>query len=74
MLISCAKNGQENKLFDIAQNEPVVIDTACKWVKPIFITIDEIELIENGTISAETARQILAHNETYMLLCNPDKL
>lgn len=39
-----------------------VVDTACKWVRPIMIG-------NADTLSEETARQIEVHNETWEVNC-----
>ncbi|URA06929.1 putative Rz1 protein [Xanthomonas phage Pfeifenkraut] len=43
--------------------DPVVVDTACKWVVPIYISKSQ------DNLSPETARQILAHNEAWKRNC-----
>jgi hypothetical protein len=49
------------------------VDIACKWVKPITLTKYEIKLIEEGEISPETAKMILAHNRAYKANCSKNK-
>lgn len=49
--------------------KPVVIDTACDWVKPISITKYEADLVQNGEISRGTAAQIVAHNRAVKKNC-----
>jgi hypothetical protein len=58
LLTACAIDGREIK----PPPTPVVIDTGCKWAAPIFISKSDV-------LTDETARQILAHNETYMTVC-----
>jgi hypothetical protein len=60
-------------MADVVRTAPVIVDTSCKWVKPILLSIDEVVLIEKGVISRETAAQILAHNETYARHCKKTK-
>ncbi|URA06790.1 Rz1 [Xanthomonas phage Langgrundblatt2] len=58
LLTSCVTNGRGiDKTPD-----PVVIDTACKWVG--FIYISKQDVLTDGT-----ARQILAHNEALAKNC-----
>lgn len=40
-----------------------VIDTACAWVRPIMVSRDD-------TLTDETARSILIHNETWERVCS----
>lgn len=47
-------------------NEPVVVDTACKWVKVIKLHADDWKLID-----IRTARAIDAHNTAVEKNCNP---
>lgn len=63
LISGCAINGRETEsIGDVIQQTPVVIDTACKWVKPVFISKQDV-------LTDGTARQILAHNETYLINC-----
>ncbi|PWC14225.1 hypothetical protein B4923_04775 [Brenneria roseae subsp. americana] len=56
MLIgSCAKIGPV---------PPVVIDTACNWVKPIYLTANDIKVMD-----WQTKRDILSHNQTWQKNC-----
>ncbi len=59
LLTSCAMNGNETK-------PPIVIDMYCKWASPILIS-------KNDVLSDGTARQILAHNETWKSFCKQVK-
>jgi hypothetical protein len=43
------------------------IDTACDWVRPILIAPSEVD-----TLTDDTARQILAHNEAFEAACETD--
>ena len=52
LLTACGTIGHEIK----------VVDTACEWTKPIYVSKADI-------ITDETAKQILAHNETGRLRC-----
>ncbi|MGV3692388.1 hypothetical protein [Citrobacter freundii] len=36
---------------------PVVVDTACDWVKPIYLTDHDIDVMDK-----QTKRYVLAHN------------
>lgn len=44
-----------------------VIDTSCAWAKPIILSKRDI-------LTDNTARQILAHNETWERLCRSSAL
>lgn len=48
--------------------KPVVVDTSCDWVGPIWLDKSEIDVMTDGTL-----RQILSHNETWKKKCS-DKL
>ncbi len=41
-----------------------VIDTGCEWVRPIYVSDHDIEVM-----SAPTQREILVHNETWVKNC-----
>jgi len=59
--------GQETETIgDTIQQKPVVIDTGCKWNRPILIS-------KSDNLTDGTARQILAHNETWNANCAEDK-
>ncbi|WP_237729443.1 hypothetical protein [Lelliottia amnigena] len=45
---------------------PVVVDTACDWVKPIYLTDHDIDVMDN-----QTKRDILAGNRSWLSNC-PD--
>lgn len=51
----------------------ITVDTACKWVKPIYISKSEVELIRSGAITPETARQIYSLNEQIVAVCGDTK-
>lgn len=55
LLMSCANNGRAIEKIN-------VIDTACSWVKPIYISKDD-------QLTDGTARQILSNNRAYMSSC-----
>lgn len=57
-LSSCKTNG---RAID-GISDTVVIDTACKWVVPIYIS-------KTDKLTDATARAILAHNETVERNC-----
>jgi len=74
LLMSCGITGPvPNSVGQAVQQKPVVIDTACDWVKPILLTIKETDLIKDGTISRGTAAQILAHNRAFSAHCHKSK-
>lgn len=43
---------------------PVVIDTACDWVKPIYLTDHDINVM-----SKQTKRELLVHNRSWRANC-----
>ncbi|HGC1985492.1 TPA: hypothetical protein ACIX5R_001103 [Escherichia coli] len=43
---------------------PVVVDTACDWVKPIYLTEHDIDVMDK-----QTKRDVLAHNKTLQSNC-----
>jgi len=44
---------------------PVVVDTACDWVKPIYLTDQDIEVMDR-----QTKKDILAHNKAWQANCH----
>lgn len=70
LLASCGTSGQETKaaqsIAEVVQTKPVVIDTACKWVNPIYIS--KADVLSDGT-----AKQILALNRTFVARCGEPK-
>ncbi|MBX4507301.1 hypothetical protein CF032_11495 [Klebsiella oxytoca] len=55
MLIgSCASNSPA----------PVVVDTACNWVRIIYLTDHDIDVLDR-----QTKRDILAHNKSVLANC-----
>ncbi|MGR7184876.1 hypothetical protein ACU62I_24720 [Klebsiella aerogenes] len=55
MLIgSCANNSPA----------PVVVDTACSWVRIIYLTEHDIDVLDK-----QTKRDILAHNKSVLANC-----
>lgn len=66
LLSACATTGQEidkPTVREIIKESVKVVDTACKWVSPIYIS-------KADTLTAGTARQILTHNETWKANCD----
>ncbi|QLR45487.1 hypothetical protein HV346_08845 [Enterobacter sp. RHBSTW-00994] len=43
---------------------PVVVDTACDWVKPIYLTDHDIDVMDR-----QTKKDILAHNKAWLANC-----
>ncbi|MBZ7195462.1 hypothetical protein FMK61_01535 [Klebsiella oxytoca] len=43
---------------------PVVVDTACSWVRIIYLTDHDID-----ALNMQTKRDILAHNKSIMANC-----
>ncbi|KLQ32679.1 hypothetical protein ABF72_07160 [Enterobacter hormaechei subsp. steigerwaltii] len=42
----------------------VVVDTACDWVKPIYLTDHDIDVLDR-----QTKKDILAHNKAWQANC-----
>lgn len=57
--MSCAENGNEVKY----------VDNYCTLYSPVYLTEHEIQLIESGEMSLETAKMILANNKIYEENC-----
>ncbi|WP_348637212.1 hypothetical protein [Enterobacter ludwigii] len=53
-IASCAERG----------SVPVVADTACDWVKPIYLTDHDIDVMDR-----QTKKDILAHNKAWQANC-----
>ncbi|MGG7688385.1 hypothetical protein PGO29_14985 [Klebsiella aerogenes] len=43
---------------------PVVVDTACNWVRIIYLTDHDIDVLDK-----QTKRDILAHNKSVLANC-----
>lgn len=56
---SCVKNG----------GVPVVVDTACDWVRPLYLTEQDIRVLDR-----KTKRDIAAHNRVWQRNCSPETL
>ncbi|HGC1927046.1 TPA: hypothetical protein ACIX5Q_004784 [Escherichia coli] len=54
LIVSCATTGPA----------PVVVDTACDWVKPIYLTDHDISAIDK-----QMKRDILTHKKTWQSNC-----
>ena len=54
LIASCAERG----------SVPVVADTACDWVKPIYLTDHDIDVMDR-----QTKKDILAHNKAWQANC-----
>ncbi|ESM80485.1 hypothetical protein L384_03360 [Enterobacter sp. MGH 38] len=54
LIASCVTNG----------SVPVVVDTGCDWVKPIFLTDQDIDVLDR-----QTKKDILAHNKAWKANC-----
>ncbi|MCS3488138.1 hypothetical protein M2422_001778 [Enterobacter sp. SLBN-59] len=57
MIASCEERGP-----------PVVVDTACDWVKPTYLTDRDIDVMDR-----QTKRDILAHNKAWQANCQNTK-
>lgn len=55
LISSCQTNGPA---------DPVVVDTACNWVVPIYLTKNDINVLD-----PQTKRAILAHDEKWEVNC-----
>ena len=67
VLTACAQdgvnnNGQPVRIEEVVRARTLIIDTACDWLRPIFIS-------RSDTLTIETARAILGHNETWEAQC-----
>ncbi|MFH7926301.1 hypothetical protein QCJ92_00001745 [Enterobacter roggenkampii] len=47
---------------------PVVVDTACDWVKPIYLTDHDIDVM-----GRQTKKDFLAHNKLLQSKCSFNK-
>jgi len=45
----------------------VVVDTACDWVKPIYLTDHDIDVMDR-----QTKKDILAHNKAWQANCQKE--
>ncbi|AYZ15690.1 MULTISPECIES: hypothetical protein [Klebsiella] len=54
LIASCASNSPG----------PVVVDTACIWVRVIYLTDHDIDMLD-----MQTKRDILAHNKSVLANC-----
>lgn len=62
-LTSCtATTPKTETVRTVIKSNSVVIDTACKWVKFIYVNRED-------NVTAKTARQILAHNRAVKANC-----
>jgi hypothetical protein len=46
----------------------VVVDTACDWVKPIYLTDHDIDVMDR-----QTKKDILAHNKAWQANCQKNQ-
>ncbi|HEM7536140.1 TPA: hypothetical protein ACJJ1B_004968 [Enterobacter roggenkampii] len=46
---------------------PVVVDTTCDWVKPIYLTDHDIDVMDR-----QTKKDILAHNKAWQANCQKE--
>lgn len=58
LIASCATTGPG----------PVVVDTACDWVKPIYLTDNDIDVMDS-----QTKKDILAYNKSWQVNCENKK-
>ncbi|MCD9730900.1 hypothetical protein LVT16_27130 [Klebsiella pneumoniae] len=54
LIVSCASTSPA----------PVVVDTACSWVRIIYLTDHDIDVLDK-----QTKRDILVHNKTAQINC-----
>ncbi|WP_132731242.1 hypothetical protein [Raoultella sp. BIGb0138] len=54
LIASCAKN----------LPAPVVVDTTCSWVRIIYLTDHDIDVLDT-----QTKRDILTHNKMVQIIC-----
>lgn len=58
LIVSCVERG----------SVPVVVDTACDWVKPLYLTDHDIDVMDR-----QTKKDILAHNKAWQANCQKEK-
>ncbi|WP_072277043.1 hypothetical protein [Kluyvera cryocrescens] len=58
LIASCGSRG----------SAPAVVDTACDWVKPIYLTEQDIAVMDK-----QTKRDVLTHNKTWEANCRKTK-
>nr|WP_233614178.1 hypothetical protein [Citrobacter freundii] len=56
LTVSCAKT---------LPAKPEVTDTACDWVKPIYLTNNDITVMDK-----QTKRDVLTHNKSWQVNCS----
>lgn len=67
LLTNCAANGPAtSEVTERIIDRPVIVDTACKWVKPIYVS-------RQDEFTDATARAILAHNKSVVANCGEPK-
>lgn len=65
--MNCAATTPTSKtVTHTVQSAPVIIDTSCKWVRSIRVNIED-------SVTAKTARQIVAHNRAVKANCGASK-
>jgi predicted small secreted protein len=64
LLTACATNGRG--INEVIESKPVIIDTGCKWIQPIYVSKKDV-------LTDGTARQILAHDEIWAKNCEQPK-
>ncbi|EOZ3730890.1 MULTISPECIES: hypothetical protein [Klebsiella] len=47
---------------------PVVVDTACSWVRIIYLTDHDIDVLDK-----QTKKDILSHNKSWQENCQPSE-
>ncbi|MDS0978853.1 hypothetical protein [Citrobacter portucalensis] len=57
LIVSCANNSPA----------PVVVDTACSWVRIIYLTDHDIDVLDK-----QTKRDILGHNKSVQVNCKKE--
>ena len=60
LITSCSVSTREKA-------DPVVVDTACNWVKRIYVTENDVKVMDR-----QTKRDILTHNQKVDAICSPD--
>ncbi|HAU5002392.1 TPA: hypothetical protein JD037_02820 [Raoultella ornithinolytica] len=51
----------------ITSPAPVVVDTTCYWIRIIYLTDHDIDVLDK-----QTKRDILAHNKSVLANCNKE--
>jgi hypothetical protein len=73
LLTACSNTPESKTVIEQCKERIVTVDTSCESFKLVTMTPAEVQLIRDGKITKETARLILANNETYTKRCTKSK-